>query len=44
MELDLFSLECKVVSSSEFGDVYGLGMALGSPHFNVQVCVPVFAV
>ena len=41
MELDLFSLECNKMSSSEFGVVYGFGMALGSPSFNVQGCVPV---
>ena len=35
MELDLFSLECNEVSSSKFN------MALGSPPFNVQHCVPV---
>ena len=30
VEPDLFSLECNEVSSSEFGGVYGFGMALGS--------------
>ena len=41
MELDLSSLECNEVSSSEFWDIYGFGMALGSPSFNVQGCVPI---
>ena len=41
MELDLFSLECNEVPSSVFGGVYGFGMVLGNPSFNVQVCVPV---
>ena len=40
VELDLFSLECNEVSSSEFWGVYGLGMALGSLYFNAQGCVP----
>ena len=39
LELDLFSLECNEVSSSEFWGVYGLGMALGSLSFNFQVFV-----
>ena len=30
------------MSSSEFWGVYGFGMALGSPYFNVQGHVPVF--
>ena len=30
VELDLFSLECNGVSSSEFLGVYGFGMVLGS--------------
>ena len=41
MELDLFSLDCNEVSSSEFWGVYGSGMALGSLYFNSQFCVPV---
>ena len=41
VELDLFSLKCLEVSSSEFLGVYGFGMALGSPSCNVQGCVPV---
>ena len=40
MELDLFSLECNEVSSSEFWGVYGFGMTLGSLSFNTQGCVP----
>ena len=36
VELDLFSLECNEVSSSEFWGVYGFGMALGSLSFNAQ--------
>ena len=30
VELDLFSLECNEMSSSEFQDVYGFSLALGS--------------
>ena len=41
VELNLFSLECNEVSSSEFWGVYGFGMALGSPSFNVMCCVSV---
>ena len=41
MELDLFSLEQNEEYSSELWGVYGFSMALGSPHFNVQGCVPV---
>ena len=37
VELDLFALECNVVSSIEFLGVYGFGMALGSLSFNAQV-------
>ena len=40
VELDLFSLKCNEVSSSEFWGVYGFGMALGSLCFNAQACVP----
>ena len=40
MELDLFSLDCNEVSSSEFWGVYGLGVALGSLSFNAQGCIP----
>ena len=40
VELDLFSLECNEVSSSEFWGVYAFGMALGSLSFNAQGCVP----
>ena len=39
VELDLFSLECNEVSSSEFWGVYGFGMALGSLYFNAQGCI-----
>ena len=41
VELDLFSLECNEVSSSEFWGVDGFGMALGSLSFNAQGCVSV---
>ena len=41
MELDLFSLECNEVSSSELLGVYVFGMTLGSLYFNAQGCVPV---
>ena len=30
VKLDLFSLKCNEVSSSEFFGIYGFGMALGS--------------
>ena len=40
MELGLFSLECKEVSSSEFGGVYGFGVTLGSLEINAQCYVP----
>ena len=39
VELDLFPLECKEVSSSEFWGVYGFGMALGILSFNAQCYV-----
>ena len=41
VELDLFFLECNEVSGSEFWGVYGFGMALSRPSFNVQDYVPV---
>ena len=41
VELDIFSLECSAVSSSEFFGAYGFSMALCSPSFNVQDCVSV---
>ena len=41
VELDLFSLERNEVSSSEFWDVYGCGVTLGSLYFNAQGYVPV---
>jgi len=37
VELDLFSLECNEVSSSEFLGVYGFGMALGTCLLMFQV-------
>ena len=40
VELDLFSLECNEVSSSEFWGVYRFGVILGSLYFNVQGDVP----
>ena len=40
VELDLISLECNKVSSSEFFGVYGFGVSLGSLYFNAQGCVP----
>ena len=42
VELDLFSLECNEVSSSEFLGVCGFGMALGSLYFNAYGCVLAF--
>ena len=41
VELDLFSLECNEVSSSQFWGVYGFGMSSGSLYFNAQCYVPV---
>ena len=41
VEMDLFSLYCNDISRSEFGGVYGFGVVLGSPSFNVQDCGPV---
>ena len=41
VELDLFSLECNEVSSSELWGVYRFVMALGSSAFNAQSGVPV---
>ena len=35
------SLWSRMKSTVEFWGVYGFSMALGSPHFNVQGCVPV---
>ena len=34
--MDLFSLTCSEVSSTEFWGVYGFGMALNSLSFNAQ--------
>ena len=39
VELDLFSLKCKEVSSNGFCGVYGFGMALDNLSFTAQVCV-----
>ena len=41
VELNLFSLECNEVSSSEFSGVYGFGVTLGSLYINAQGYVPV---
>ena len=38
--LDFFSLECNGVSSSEFWDVCGFGVALGSLYVEAQGCDP----
>ena len=40
MELDLFSLECNEMSSSEFRGVYGFGVTFGHLYFNAQGYVP----
>ena len=40
MELDLFSMKCNEVSSSEFQGVCGFGVTLGSLYFNAQGGVP----
>ena len=40
VELDLFSLECNEVSSSEFWGVSAFVMALGSLSFSAHGCVP----
>ena len=40
MELDFFSLECNEGSSSEFLDVYGFGVTLGSQYIKAQGYVP----
>ena len=40
MELNLLSLECSEVSSSEFWGVYGFAIALGSLYFTACGCVP----
>ena len=37
---DLFSLECKEVSSSEFLAIYGFGVTLGSLYIETQGYVP----
>ena len=41
VELQSLLSECNEVASSEFGGIYGFGMALGSPFFHVRGCVPV---
>ena len=41
VELDLFFLECKEVSSSKFFSVYGFGVTLGSLYIETQGYVPV---
>ena len=40
VELDLFSLGCNEVSSSEYSDVYGFGVTFGSLYFCAQGYVP----
>ena len=40
VELELFSLECNEVSSSEFSDVYEFRVTLGSLYIEVQGYVP----
>jgi len=40
VELDLFSLECNEVSSSEFWGVYAFGVILGNLCINAQGYVP----
>ena len=41
MELDLLSLECNEVSSSEFSGVSGFGVTFGHLYFNAQSYIPV---
>ena len=41
VDLDLFSLECNEAYNNEFWGVFEFGMALVSPSFNVQCCVPI---
>ena len=43
VELYFFSLECNEVFSSLFWGVSVFGMALGSPSFNIQFCLLIFA-
>ena len=40
VQLDLFSLACNEVSGSEFRDVYGFGVILGSLYIKAQGYVP----
>ena len=42
VELDLFSLECNEVPSSEFRGVYGFGVTFGLLYFNAQGYVSAF--
>ena len=41
VELDLLSLECNEVSSSEFWGIYVFGVTFGHLYFNAQGYVPV---
>ena len=43
VELDLFSLECNDMSTSEFWGIYKFGMTLGNLSFSVQGSIPVFS-
>ena len=40
VELNLSSLECNEVSSSEFLGVYGFGVTFGCLYFNAQGYIP----
>ena len=40
LELNLFSMECSEVSTSEFLCVYGFGVSFGCLYFNVESYVP----
>jgi len=42
VELDLLSLKCNDMSSNVFWGICEFGMALGSPSFSGQGCVPIF--
>ena len=42
VELDLFSLECNDMSTSEFWGIYRFGMTLGNLSFSVQGSILVF--
>ena len=41
VKVDLFTLECSEVSSSEFSGVYGFGVTFGHLYFCAQSYVPV---